>query len=577
MAIKKRICCGYVVDVAVGQPLHDGYIRLLDKAGKELRFVRPAPGQEWRLVLNEECYSIEFKFSGFLKKSINASVLPKRNARIKLLPEGPVGYVSRTEAGPNDKLELHVHSPQEWWILLHRHGLKKELILKTGSYPPIVQMVPDKQFVEKGLDWTVTTRMTLPGSLQSGLYSITIIDKSDKHFTFPLVVRPAAIADRYQANFVVIGNTNTWQAYNIWGGKSRYRNFDKNPITGDVPLPVAQSEALWTWRRIKIGLIRRVFRLWRYLMRAIKGAGTRLEVSGIRLGPGWTTDPLSIKRPLPNRWLDAEDPHSIYLDHLAANEWRALAWMERENFSYHYFSDRQLHLGEIDFSRYCGIILIGHAEYWTREMYEFLHSAIVNLGVPLVNLAGNAIYQEIEYTDDGGIVPQPGDFLETCTDSSEILCTATDLSVSGFAAFQLSMKSHWAFTGVKNEIAQDNKEVIGNNSLIDANLTLNKSNGKYDPLAPGLLRGDIYGSGASGWEVDKLVKKHRKSALVLAQGLNKNGGADIIIIENSDQHFLFAAPSIAFVSSLLVDSGCSKLTRNILEKLSDTPAKLNNL
>lgn len=565
MTIRKRICCGYVVDVSVGHPIHDGSIRLLDAKGRELRHVCPNPDREWRLDLDEECVSVEFNFTGYIPKIVDAANIPQRGARIKLLPDEPVGYVGNVDCWPGDTLEVHVHSPREWRIQLHRHGLDKKLILESNLYPPNLQTVPDCPFVHKGLEWKVATKIEIPHDATSGLFSISIIDISGKCFIFPLVVAPSEGVVQDQTHFVVVGNTNTWQAYNIWGGKSRYRNFDKDPLNGGVPLPITQAGNSWAWRRVKTALVRRVFRFWRYFMRKIKGSNIRVDVSGIRLEPCWVSEPLSVRRPMPNRWLNAESPYSCYLDHLAANEWRALAWLERENFSYHYFSDQQLHRGDFDFSRYQGIVLIGHAEYWSREMYEKLHSAVVKAGVPLLNLAGNAIYQEVKFAADGGVVPQHGDFLETCADSSKLLCAATDLSVSGFAAFKLTTKSHWALKGVQGHDSGDGSYCIGAKSLIDVNLADNIKT--YDPFSPGLLRGNMYGCGASGWEVDKLTGSCRNSAFVLARGVNKGGGADMILVENDDL-FLFSASSIAFISSLLVDEACSHLMRNVFEKIT---------
>lgn len=566
MDIKKRTCRGYVVDVSDGHIISDGYILQVDVAGRELSRFLPKPDREWQIALEEACVSIKFVFSGYSPKTVRASTLLRSNVRVKLLPDGPVGYIGRVDVRPGDTINLRVHSPREWRILLYRHGLDKKMIIESGPYPPILQEVPDSSFVKEGLEWEKTVSLELPSSLSSGLFSVSITDTSDQCFIFPLVVAPPVDTAQYQADFVVFANTNTWQAYNIWGGKSRYRNFDKDPFNGGVPLPITQERRCWPWSRIKIGVVRRVFRFWRYLMRTVKGSSIRVDVSGIRLEPRWITDPLSVLRPMPNRWLNAESPYSCYLDHLAANEWRALAWLERERFSYHYLSDQQLHMGEIDFSMYRGVVLIGHAEYWSREMYEKLRLATIEQDVPLVNLSGNAIYQEIRFTDDGGIKPEHGDFFETCLDSSKVLCSTTDLAVSGFAPFELSAKSHWALDGVQSEDDVSGRRLLGVNSLIDLDLALNQK--KYDPLAPGLLRGDMYGQGASGWEVDKMTSSCQTSALVLARGLNKKGGADMTLIEKEDGRFLFSAPSIAYVSSLLVDKSCSQLTRNIFVKIA---------
>ncbi len=54
---------------------------------------------------------------------------------------------------------------------------------------------------------------------------------------------------------------------------------------------------------------------------------------------------------------------------MAPAEWRLLGWLEREGFSYDFYSEWQLHHGELDLDRYRVLMLSVHPEYWSREMY----------------------------------------------------------------------------------------------------------------------------------------------------------------------------------------------------------------
>ena len=544
-----RLYKGVVVDVEIGHPISGVELKVYNGNNELLLLVTSDRLGRWRLKVDPEISYIEFFAEKFCLLRLSLNKLEKNKSNhIRLLSDGPVGYLGRLEARPGEKLELRVHSSAEWGYTLHRNGFKREAILQNGPFAKVSQSLPLGELVSSGIDWPVSTTISLPSNLVSGLYSITLNDCNGLCFTMPIVIGPregGVISD----NFLVIANTNTWQAYNVWGGKSRYRNFFRDPVNGGI-LPFTIPRL--SWARIRLALIRRFLRLWRL----IPGGP---PVSGVRLEPSWTNERLSINRPFPNHWLNVDSVSTSYVDHLAANEWRGLAWLEREGFNYDYCSDRMLHKREIDLTKYKGVVLLGHAEYWTKEMYNNLKEAVTVRGVPLINLSGNAIYQEVKLDNDGSITPMRGDFKETYADPIKIIKTYTALDISGFAPYQIvsSAKEHWALDGVTFETPE---MLFGKKSLIDVRESIH--DGRYDPLAPGVLRGDMAGDGASGWEIDKVKDLHNNDLQWLAKGMNKGGGGHMAVIETKQQ-FVFFVSSIAYVSSLLIDSVCSTITRNI--------------
>lgn len=542
-----------VVNVLIGQPLNSLTIRQLDFEGNELisEFVEETSNLKLSLVSGTS--KLAFSAKDFCEKSYSLDQFSRSQLNyVKLIPSSPIGYLGKLYAFPGDQLSLHVHSLSEWGYTLYKHGLKRKVILKKIGFACTKRVVPDSAFVAEGLNWESNTTIDLPMELHSGLYSLTIEDSDGRRFTMPLAIGPNSQCDGATPQFLVLGNTNTWQAYNVWGGKSRYRNFDIDPVSGGI-----ESHGRFTFSRILQGLIRRLLNLWR----KISGGP---PVSGIRLEPSWISDRLSPLRPIPNPWLDIDSPYSPYVDHLAANEWRALAWMEREGFSYDYCSDEMLHQNSINLNDYHGIVLVGHAEYWSTKMFEHLHDSVVKNGVALINLSGNSIYQEVQFDNEGGIFPMRGEFRETSYDPALLIGTRTDLSVQGFAPFLLkdAAMEHWTMAGINLDSLNQNKRVsVGLNSLIDLRLLPSKD--RYDPFSPGIMRGEAAGVGASGWEVDKFVGLPSRRPIFLAKGLNSNEGADMFIIED-ETGVMFSAASISFVSSLLVDSEISQILNNVL-------------
>jgi hypothetical protein len=92
----------------------------------------------------------------------------------------------------------------------------------------------------------------------------------------------------------------------------------------------------------------------------------------------------------------------------------------------------------------------------------------------------------------------------------------------------------------------------------------------------GLKNGDLFGTesqhercpgGASGHETDKIGAASPPGTKVLAKGLNPDeGGAHMAYYETESGGAVFAASSISWCSSLLVDAGVSRITKNVLER-----------
>jgi hypothetical protein len=95
----------------------------------------------------------------------------------------------------------------------------------------------------------------------------------------------------------------------------------------------------------------------------------------------------------------------------------------------------------------------------------------------------------------------------------------------------------------------------------------------------GLTNGSLFGErslhervpgGASGHETDKISKSSPPGTRVLAKGTNeKEGGADLSILESAGRGQVFSAGSITWPSSLLVDDAVSQITRNVLTRFAN--------
>ncbi|WP_198266337.1 N,N-dimethylformamidase beta subunit family domain-containing protein [sulfur-oxidizing endosymbiont of Gigantopelta aegis] len=154
---------------------------------------------------------------GFISKKYSYHSLPKK---IRLLEKKLVAYQNKLWFTPREKISVFVNAPELYGVNVFRHGLEKEIILELGKHEIQKQSTPDDHFVESGLSWEESFSYTLPEDCLSGLYSVLLTSKNET-FAIPFIV---SSINHQQSKLLVLASTNTWQSYNIWGGRSRYRN-----------------------------------------------------------------------------------------------------------------------------------------------------------------------------------------------------------------------------------------------------------------------------------------------------------------------------------------------------------------
>lgn len=141
------------------------------------------------------------------------------------------GYTGRQSYIPGETVEFHLSSSEEYITLsIYRLGLEEEMVwtndsIKTGNYP-----VPESASTH-GCQWPVALELEIPESWKTGYYEVRfkITDRGEK-----FIQRNRRTAE--SSTFFVIRNsepgkdskillqlaTNTYNAYNNWGGSSLY-------------------------------------------------------------------------------------------------------------------------------------------------------------------------------------------------------------------------------------------------------------------------------------------------------------------------------------------------------------------
>jgi hypothetical protein len=505
----------------------------------DVTLLRSSPRGAFYGDLKAGRYSVTLSKAGYGSKTSGAVLGADAPFHFRLLRDRLLGYMWPKWVRSGDTAEYRVHGTEQYQLTLWRYGLKKEFVCMIGwvdEHGPDSnrQLLPDGDFTQTGVKWNeqgFAARPTIVAPDHTGLYYLWARTPSGEAFSFPWVVAPR----RPRAKVAVLASTNTWNAYNNFGGRSNYINPEGLP-----PRPVVNSrQDLDRFRDPK------AFGVWR-----------------------WRDEqflPLSFDRPEPHNHLldDAEvtDPVRGRVQcGQAPGEWRLLGWLEREGFDYDLSAEAQLHDGTFDLDAYRVLILAIHPEYWTREMYLTVKRWVFERGGRLMYLAGNGLNCEVTLSSDGimrclshvnslhgelgghsddGTVEYESRMHRTLESEANLLgvvCTSAGLMTA--APYRVECDSHWIFAGT------------------------------------GLRNGDLFGEktlhervsgGASGHETDKRSTSSPPDTVLLAKGTNPdNGGAEIVYHETPSRGAVFSTGSITWIPALFPDDHVSLVTRNVL-------------
>jgi hypothetical protein len=516
----------------VGYVSDENYAALVDvhvefrSAGGERVVCRSAASGAVLADLRPGKYEVCLARPGFGSKRIRIQVNPQAPVHFRLLSDRLLGYAWPKWCRGGDAVEFRVHAVEPYKLGLWRYGYHKDFMRNIGWYDnhgprACMQTLPDGHFVETGVGWNNgfgVHRQKVIAPEATGLYYFHARGESGAFFSFPLVVAPA----RPRAPIAVLASTNTWNAYNPFGGRSNYilaaRMIDEPVVNALADLPRYRLSDYGEWK-------------------------SNAEFA-----------PLSFDRPEPANHVPETDQCTDPIEgrqacHLAPAEWRLLGWLEHHGYAYDLYADSQLHEGLLDLDAYRILVLSVHPEYWSEEMYRAVKRWVFERGGRLLYLGGNGLNCKIEYLEGGKAMRclnqwPPGfesRFHHQVESEANLLGVAfSDAGAMTCAPYEVLEPGHWVFIGT------------------------------------GLKRGDHfgtrilhqrYGDGASGHETDKVTPSSPPNVQVLARGLNPDqGGAELVYFETAGGGAVFSAGSITYPTALLCDPPTSRITANVINR-----------
>lgn len=225
-------------------------------------------------------------------------LLPRESPRALPLE----AYASEMSVHHGDTLELHIRSEHPLFHLtVQQQKTSLVRIADLGEFPGVNWTIPDSAW--QGCQWPITNRVVIPESWNPGAYMAHLAAGTDST-RIPFIVRnrvPGAWSP-----ILVQLSTNTWEAYNRYGGKSLYGAYEP-------------------------GLVGRAYKV-------------------------------SFQRPFKGPYGDIE--------YASLWEYPFISFLESQGYQYEICSNLDLHREPHLLEAYRLFVSVGHDEYYSKEMYD---------------------------------------------------------------------------------------------------------------------------------------------------------------------------------------------------------------
>ena len=286
-----------------------------------------------------------------------------------------------------------------------RIGLNDEVIMQDLVIT-VSRQDDFKYSYSYGCDWKVTHTFQIPHESPSGMYTAVAKNQSGNTEFITFIVKEGAVAA--PSDILVIAPTNTWQAYNLWGGASFYRYGPDGETDEEEAIRLS---VIVSFRR-----------------------------------------PNKVDRPFGDE------------GHLTASEAHLLRWLERKGHDYAMICDEDLHYNPNALQGRKVVILQVHPEYYSSEMLNQIATYQAS-GGNLMYLGANGIYWKVGMSDDEQIECRKDGDSHRFTEGfgglwrdhgrSPVYFVGSHYSKPGFDTYhpyQVINANHWIYdgTGLKN-------------------------------------------------------------------------------------------------------------------------------
>jgi hypothetical protein len=292
-------------------------------------------------------------------------------------------YTDRLSARPGETIALHASADYGPCRLeIARIGAERTVVL-TRERLTIGDHPTPKHADRDGCGWPAALTIEIGADWASGYYDIQLTDAAGGEAHHFVVVKPPLGAPAAKAAFVLA--TNTYHAYNYWGGANAYCDVEAL-MSRRARLPEAMAGAigvLSTRRPFPPNILASSADVPRLVNVRPRG----FEERPFAADPTWPgrreRSPYDGSAGFVNKW-----------EHAFA------AWAEGEGLALDYFTDFDLDTEPGFLEGYPALIVAGHSEYWTGPARDAVE-AYIDAGGRFAIFSGNTAFWKVRFEEGG--------------------------------------------------------------------------------------------------------------------------------------------------------------------------------
>lgn len=282
-------------------------------------------------------------------------------------------YTDRLSYRPGEEATFHTStSAARYAVEIARVGARREVVWRKGGLRGALHPTPPDAYA-RGCGWPAAFSLRIPGDWRSGYYAVRLRAEDGRgeplawdHF---FVVR--APARRRTAKILLVLSTNTYAAYNSWGGKCLYASDDRSVA--------CRLSFLRPWQR---GLLHRPPGTIRNTNTGTPGFGERPLVDAF---------PRHVQQGY-HHWTRFAGFHT----------WESIfvAWAEAGGYALDYCVQTDLDRDPDVVDGYRLLTTVGHDEYWSWRERDVVDD-FVAAGGNAAFFIGNAAFWQVRLEHDG--------------------------------------------------------------------------------------------------------------------------------------------------------------------------------
>ena len=274
------------------------------------------------------------------------------------------GYCDRLSVRPGENVDLRVSTRAERYdVLVERWGATREIVWSAADLPGSF-VAPPSDADSQGCRWPVSAEIPVASEWRSGYYLITLTAHGappGRNVAYACFVVRGDAGTRHRALLVLA--TNTWNAYNTWGGHSLYTggskvSFDRPFGRGLLCRPEVERDdrkARPVWRREQPDVDGVNFQRYRTDNAYPSGIGST----------GWFT-----------------------------HERRFVEWAESAGHEFDYAVSSDLDADTVELDGYDLVLSVGHDEYWSHGQRAAVERHLRD-GGDFASFSGNTMFWQV--------------------------------------------------------------------------------------------------------------------------------------------------------------------------------------